>query len=179
MSVQMDLHAPVDDVYTCRTSNPTLMASSIRKDLEAYLIHNPMVPDDGVKKICIFDIDGTLLKPIPGSGERKWMDMALGRWIPIKPMVDLYNWCVSVGFYMVLLTNRTISIQTNTKRNLRDVGINTCHEFYMRGSKTPADGYKKVCRTVIKKNGTLVSNVGDRPDDLGPPYAVYRYLLAS
>lgn len=178
-SVQMDSHALEDDAYTYRTSNPSLMATRIRKDLEAYLAQHPMVPNDGIKKICIFDIDGTLLRSIPGRGNRKWIDMALGKWLPIIPMIDLYNWCVSVGFHMVLLTNRRISLEKATKENLRNVGISTCHGFYMRGNKTPPDGYKMRCRKAISVRGILVCNVGDLPDDVGPPHALHRYLIAE
>lgn len=98
---------------------------------------------------------------------------------PIQPLVDLYNWCVSIGLSMCIITGRGSQLKEITMRNLNKVGIKKCHRFYTKEGKKDTLTYKSQCRKEILDTGDMILvNIGDQESDLlipSTPAPVYGY----
>lgn len=120
----------------------------------------------------VFDVDGVLLSDAKYKGQYKgsgdvYRFMYKGNHDPIQPLVNLYNWCVSFGFNMCIITGRASALEKITQSNLNKVGITTCHRFYTKKGKEDAITYKSRCRKeILDAGGIILCNIGDQENDL-------------
>jgi len=109
-----------------------------------------------VNPCCIFDIDNTL---IDTSGNL------------IQPVFDIYSYCISMGFSIVIVTCRP-SDEHNVKETLLQLkyyGIHNIESFYfMKPHAINPYDYKEKCRFNVKNRGlNTIMSIGDMPWDIG------------
>jgi predicted secreted acid phosphatase len=104
----------------------------------------------------VFDIDDTLIFSKTGY--------------PIKPIIDLYNFCILLGLKIIIITNR---VETNeniehTKNQLKNVGISIYDLIYFRPSFFEPSKFKVVARkNVVDLGYNIIMSIGDMYWDLG------------
>lgn len=150
--------------------------------------------DTRSKYWMIFDVDQTLLTDEKYKSQYKssgdvFRFQYKGDHDPIKPMVDLYNWCVSQGLSMCIITGRNDKLTQITQTNLNKVGILKCHRFYTKKGREDTVMYKARCRKeILDVGGIIIANIGDQENDLLIPdtngqnvygYAEYAIKLPS
>lgn len=143
----------------------------------------------------VFDIDGTLLtdekyRHLYKQPSDVFKFMHKGNFSGIKPIVDLYNWCVSKGIKVALITGRKSSMEKITRENLSKVGIRKCNflcmrpasekKTYTQSSSNTTMPFKIRCRKQIYTHGGIIlANIGDQDTDLEGGYAQYAIKLPS
>lgn len=113
----------------------------------------------------VFDMDDTLITDRYYTGiNNPFSFMYKGIHHAIQPMVDLYNWCIDVGYSVCIITGRNKSLHNISIENLRRVGINHCDMFITKDCKDNVQDWKTRCRQEI--DGNVIFNIGDRDTDL-------------
>lgn len=148
---------------------------------------------DGVKAInisgvlnpaIIFDIDGTLLTTSNvshnfkvSSDVFKWQYKGVFAGIPL--MIELYNWCLSQGMKVFIITGRREALREATITNLNRVNIKEyTNIFFKPNGKIDTGNYKLSVRKQISNHYTIIANIGDQLNDLGE-YSGIEYLLPA
>jgi predicted secreted acid phosphatase len=110
----------------------------------------------------VFDIDGTLLNEDT----------------PIKPVVDFYNICKSLGYHLFIITARDSHGVAETIEQLEKLGIIDYVSIYFRlPVYWDMNHYKETCRESITNKGyKIVLSIGDTQWDVGK-YGGYGILL--
>lgn len=120
----------------------------------------------------VFDVDQTLLtdekfRHLYTSQGDVFKYQYRGDHNSIVPMVNLYNWCVSLGIKVCIITGRNSALHSITQKNLIKVGIRKCDRIYTKKHREDTIKYKSRCRKEIIDTGdSILVNIGDQEADL-------------
>lgn len=132
----------------------------------------------GKPSIVVFDIDGTAL-----DDRRKGRTLFPGGKTRLKrhePVYKLYQMAVQLGYHVVFLTARIITIHTDTTENLKDQGYLTYIDLVMRplSSRTiNTERWKDEKRCDLTKLYDIVACIGDQAMDVIGYYVGERQFL--
>lgn len=117
---------------------------------------------DATNLAVVFDIDGTLLNDTR----------------PIKPVVDFYNLCKSLGYHVFIITARDSHGVAETIEQLEGMNIIDYVSIYFRlPVYWDMNHYKESCReSILNKGYKIVLSIGDTSWDVGK-YGGYGILL--
>jgi len=146
---------------------PNIKAYKMANKLGIGYINNFNLPIKGTA--VMFDIDDTLLY-VNGNNL-----------IPIKPMINLLNYCIEKGLLIIIITARDNKYQKETINDLNHFGINYSF-LYLR--QTPQDNHElfksNIKEQLIKNHGIhILMSVGDNTIDIIGPYSGYGLKLPN
>lgn len=130
----------------------------------------------------VFDLDDTLITDIRyrntfNTAADTFRFQYRGIHDPITPIVTLYNWCISIGMKVCIITARSRSLMSASERNLLHIGIRKCNRLYMKNNRMDVVRYKTICREQL--DGHILFNIGDKDTDLINSTATYNIKLPS
>jgi len=104
----------------------------------------------------IFDIDNTLIDDYQ---------------VPIKPIIQIYNYCKSIFIQPIIITNRmgTHENVIYTKKQLTECGITGYNLIYFRHPNENNMWNPKIQsrKDVLLKGYNTIMSIGDKPWDIG------------
>lgn len=139
----------------------------------------------------VFDIDDTILwsyydmKDINfGFVPKLFHEWVLQAKTPLVPHVKrLYDFFVSRGCQIILLTGRRFDEREATMKNLQDLGFHKIDLLIMRDEdelETKAIDYKSEHRRLLEEKGyRIIATIGDQLSDLEGGYAHYKVKIPN
>ncbi len=143
----------------------------------SYVRENTVYPI-GENDWVIFDMDDTLVTDRHYTNvSNPFAFMYKGIHKGIDPMIELYNWCVKIGYKVCIVTGRNKSLHDISIQNLNNVGILHCDMFITKDSKERVDVWKTRCRKEL--GGNIIFNIGDKESDLIGGYSIHSLQIPS
>jgi predicted secreted acid phosphatase len=119
----------------------------------------------------MFDIDDTLLYVRENSNQLTLT--------PIKPMIELLNYCIVKGLTVVIITARDSIYQKQTINDLNQNHINYSFLYLRKNGEDNINTFKQSVKEYLHKNYGLkiIMSVGDQIIDIAGPYSGYGIKL--
>jgi predicted secreted acid phosphatase len=123
------------------------------------------------KNAVMFDIDDTLLYVRENKNE-----VTL---VPIKPMIDLLNYCILKGLFVVIITARDSIYKSQTINDLNRYSINYSFLYLRKNGEDNIDNFKDLVKEYLyeKYKLKIIMSVGDQIIDIAGPYSGYGIKL--
>jgi len=129
-----------------------------------YLDSKPIKP----KSAVMFDIDDTLLS-VDGN-----------KLSPIKPMIDLLNYCIIKDILIVIITARSEDYRKQTIADLNKYGINYSYLYLRKSPQDDHNQFKSLQKEKLNKYGiNILMSIGDQMVDIIGDYSGYCLKLPS
>jgi predicted secreted acid phosphatase len=123
------------------------------------------------KNAVMFDIDDTLLYVRENTNQLTLT--------PIKPMIELLNYCIVKGLTVVIITARDSIYQKQTINDLNQNHINYSFLYLRKNGEDNINTFKQSVKEYLHKNYGLkiIMSVGDQIIDVAGPYSGYGIKL--
>jgi predicted secreted acid phosphatase len=123
------------------------------------------------KAAIMFDIDDTLL----------YVNEKTDKLIPIKPIIDLLNYCINQDILVLIVTARDSKYRKQTVKDLNDNGIRYSYLYLRESPKDDHEYFKSYVKEQMYKKHNIITvvSIGDQPIDVIGDYSGYGLKLPS